>query len=168
MSAIKTAIMIACFMGIISAVINMMSPENGMKKHLMSLLGLIALLAVLSPFGEEGFKLSLRDIDLDYDITQNADNARTEMAQIFLAEAKASYDEYFIGVLNKNDIRAAGVDTALTVSDDWELEIDHIDVELYDIAQAETAMELIQKETPNIEVLIWQVENEGIDIGAAE
>lgn len=161
MTAIKTAIMIACFMGITSSVINMAAPDNGMKKHLMSILGLVALLAVLSPFKEEGFRLTLRDIDLDTEISMNADNAEYEMNEIFLTKAKEQYDEYFAELLNKNDIRAARVGTMLTIGEEYELGIDHIEIELYDIAQAEAARELIERETAGIDVMIWQVEDEG-------
>lgn len=160
--------MIACFMGIVSSVMGMAVPENGMKKHLMSILGLIALLAVLSPFAEDGFRLTLKDIDLETDIDISADDAKNEMSEIFLADARSQYDEYFTELLNKNNIRTAKVDTALYISGEYELEIEYIEVELYDITMAETTRELIEREIPGSEIRIWQVEDEGMDFEAAE
>ena len=64
MQTVKLSIFIACSMGIISTITDLIAPDDSMKKQFMSMLGLISLLAVLSPWLSDGFTLSL-ETDLD-------------------------------------------------------------------------------------------------------
>jgi hypothetical protein len=160
MSEIKKAISIACFMGVIGTIIDMISPSGGMKKHLMSLLGLITLLAVISPFVSSGFSLSLDDIDLSADIEIEKTHTSADVNEIFLEEAKLRYDEYFTDLLNKNDITDAEINTRLSFTADNELEISEIDVKLSDLSLSEEAEKLISAEVSGAEIRIGKAEDE--------
>lgn len=163
MDPIRKALFIACIMGIIGAVIDMLAPADKTKKQLRALMGMITLLAVITPFGDKGLRLSLNDIDLDTDISVNTDIAEREMTEVFLDKAKQEYDEYFYTLLNNNDIRTAKVSTSLEMNSDNELELAGADIELYDIGQREKAKQLVESEAGNISISIRQVENDGTD-----
>ena len=160
MSEIKSAISIACFMGVIGTIIDMISPSGGMKKHLMSLLGLITLLAGISPFVSSGFRLSMKDIDLSADIEIESAHTSADVDEIFLKEAKLRYDEYFTDLLNKNDITDAEIDTRLNFNADNELEIASVDVKLEDLTSARDAEKLISAEVSGAEIRIGKTEDE--------
>ena len=163
MDPIRKALFIACIMGIIGAVIDMLAPADKTKKQLRALMGMITLLAVIAPFGDKGLRLSLNDIDLDTDISVNTGIAEREMTEVFLDKAKQEYDEYFYTLLNNNDIRTAKVSTSLEMNSDNELELAGADIELYDIGQREKAKQLVESEAGNISISIRQVENDGTD-----
>ena len=160
MSEIKSAISIACFMGVIGTIIDMISPSGGMKKHIMSLLGLITLLAVISPFVSSGFRLSMKDIDLSADIEIESAHTSADVDEIFLKEAKLRYDEYFTDLLNKNDIIDAEIDTRLSFTAENELEITAVDVNLTDLALSKKAEKLISAEVSGAEIRIGKTEDE--------
>ncbi len=138
----------------------MISPSGGMKKHLMSLLGLITLLAVISPFVSSGFRLSLDDIDLSADIEIEKIHTSADVNEIFLEEAKLRYDEYFTDLLNKNDITDAEINTELSFTAENELEITAVDVKLEDLASAQDAEKLISAEVSGAEIRIGKAEDE--------
>ena len=163
MDKIKQALMIACFMGIISTMINIIAPGSSLKKHTISILGIIALLSVLSPFMEDGFKLSLENISLDNDISADTYSAEEEVNDIFFSEAADRYDEYFTDLMNKNDIRTMRTVTSLEFNEEGELSIKSIRVILYDTSQEDYARKLIGREAPEAEIIIEQVENDGTD-----
>ena len=161
MAAIKTAILIACLMGIVSSVVDMASPDSRTKKHIQAILGLVALLAILSPFEPKGFELSLDSMGLDDNIRFETESIKSEMDDILLTDAKREYDEYFTRLLNKNDIRTAKVSTELKLNEDNELELSSICIEVCDAAYAKEAYQLIEAEVGDIEITVRQVENDG-------
>ncbi|MBQ8965247.1 hypothetical protein [Ruminococcus sp.] len=163
MDKIKQALLIACFMGIISTMINIIAPGSSLKKHLISVLGIIALLAVLDPFAEDGFRLTLDDISLENDIASDTYSAEEEVNDIFFSEAAERYNEYFTDLMNKNDIRTKKTVTSLEFNAEGELFIKSIRVILYDTSQGDDARKLIWQEVPETEIIIEQVEDDGTD-----
>ncbi|MBO4867679.1 MAG: stage III sporulation protein AF [Ruminococcus sp.] len=163
MTEIKNAITIACFMGIITAITDMLAPSGGMKKHLMSLLGLMTLLAVISPFASSGFKLSLKEVDISSDIELEKTHTQADVTEIFLDEAKSRCDEYFTDLLNKNDISEAKVSTKLVLTEDNEVEITAVEVYLADESLAEEARRIISSEVGEAEIIIGKAEDEKAD-----
>ena len=163
MTEIKNAITIACFMGIITAITDMLVPSGGMKKHLMSLLGLMALLAVISPFASSGFKFSLKEVDISSEIGLEKTHTQADVTEIFLDEAKSRCDEYFSDLLNKNDISEAKVSTKLVLTEDNEVEITAVEVDLTDETQAEEVSRIISEEVGEAEIIIGKAEDEKAD-----
>ena len=163
MTEIKNAITIACFMGIITAITDMLAPSGGMKKHLMSLLGLMTLLAVISPFASSGFKLSLKEVDISSVIELEKNHTQADVTEIFLDEAKSRCDEYFTDLLNKNDISKAKVSTKLALTEDNEIEITAVEVILSDETKADEVRRLISAEIGESEIIIGKEEDEKAD-----
>ena len=161
MTAIRTAIMTACFMGIVSTVVNILLPVNSLRKHLMSILGLISLLAVIRPFMAEGFELSFDEIDFGNSIRSETESVDRSFEDIFLEQAEVEYDEYFYELLNKNDIRTEKVRCTLRLNGDNELELVSVEIKIRDISQRESARYLIENETSGTEIIILQAENDG-------
>lgn len=160
MNEIKNVISIACFMGVISMITDMLSPSGSMKKHLMSLLGLITLLAVISPFVLSGFRLSLDDIDLSADIELENYHTSADVNELFLDEAKSRYDEYFTDLLNKNDISEAEINTKLVINENNELEITSVEVILNDETYTDKVKTLLSAEIKDAEIRIGKAEDE--------
>ena len=147
-------------MGIISAVMNMISPSGSMKKQLLTLIGMAALLSVINSFSPEGFRLSLEDVDISSDIEFENSHTCADVSEIFLEEAKIKYDEYFTVLLNNNDISGAKVNTKLQLTGDNELDITEVEVVLADISHASLAESIIAAEVGGTYVNIRKAEDE--------
>ena len=163
MNVVRNVISTACFMGIITMMTDMISPAGPMKKNLMSLLGLMTLLAAISPFVSSGFRLTLNDIDLSADIELEKAHTSADVEEIFLDEARSRCDEYFTDLLNKNDISGAKVSTKLIVTEDNEVGITAVEVILTDESYAEEVRRLISAEVSGAEVIIGKAEDEKAD-----
>ncbi len=163
MQTVKLSIFIACSMGIISTITDLIAPDDSMKKQFMSMLGLISLLAVLSPWLSDGFTLSL-ETDLDeQDILFYTENAENELEQLYLESAENEYDAYLLELLNNNDIKAASVDTYMTLSENDEVTVENIVVKLYDLSQENSAYSLMNQQLPEADIQIMAVEDERTD-----
>ena len=161
MTAIKAAIFTACLIGMLSTVINIIAPEGKMKKHLMTVLGITALLAVVGNFTADGFVLSIGEISAESGIDPEVRDIERQTTDIFLEQAKAEYEEYFFDLLNKNDISTAKVSCKLELSSDNELSLTEICAEIDDISQKEKARQLIENKVSETVVKIMQAENDG-------
>ncbi|HCJ41450.1 stage III sporulation protein AF [uncultured Ruminococcus sp.] len=161
MTAIRTAIMTACFMGILSTLISIIAPANSLRKHLMSILGIIALIAVIHPFMADGFSLSLDDFESGNGLTFDTEKLGDEFESIFLEQAEGEYDEYFKAMLNKNNIRTAKAQSRLRLNADNELELVSVKIELEDMTDRERARLLIEQETSGINIEFIQAEKNG-------
>ena len=70
MGIIKTVVCAVCVIGIISTMIDIVSPEGNLKKHLEIVIGLILLLTMIYPFTGKDFKISLsRELNTQSDST---------------------------------------------------------------------------------------------------
>lgn len=150
MDAVKTAIFTACIMGIISMLADIAAPEGSSKNQLNIILGIITLLAVMTPFTDSGFRLSLDEFSLDeqsayYDrqLEYSADNA-------IIDSACTRYEEYFIEKLNSNDIEVNAIDFQMSINDD-EISADKAVIYLADISQQDAADSLIKEDLPQLE-----------------
>lgn len=160
MDAVKTAIFTACIMGIISMLVDIAAPEGSYKNQLNILLGIITLLAVMTPFTDSGFKLSLDDFSLEEQNTYysrqleyNADNAIIESACL-------RYEEYFIKKLNSNNIEVNKIDFQMSINDD-EISADKAVIYLKDSTEQNYADNLIKEDLPQLETeYISEEENE--------
>ena len=162
MSELRTAILTACFMGIVSTVTDIATHDDSMKKQLMSILGMISILAVISPFTPDGFTLSLGDTDFDEILSSDTQYIAEDISSIFLDSAKAKYDEYFIDILNKNDIKAAEVSTKLKLNENNELEIVSVDVSVNDLTVSDDIRTLLSQDIGETRINIMEAENEWI------
>lgn len=150
MDAVKTAIFTACIMGIISMLADIAAPEGSSKNQLNIILGIITLLAVMTPFTDSGFRLSLDEFSLDeqsayYDrqLEYSADNA-------IIDSACTRYEEYFIEKLNSNDIEVNAIDFQMSINDD-EISADKAVIYLTDSSQQDAADSLIKEDLPQLE-----------------
>lgn len=153
-------------MGIVSSVLNMISPVGKMKNHLVSLIGIAVLVSIISGFSTDGFRLTLREIDLSSEIDHKINNTSSDVSEIFLEEAEDRFDEYFIDLLNKNDISGAKVNTNLQVNDENELDIVEVMVAVADISQVSHAEKIISDEIVGEYVRVGLIEdNEASMVG---
>ena len=59
MNIVKSVIFIACIIGVITSMTDIVTPEGTLKKQLRSVLAVILLLAVITPVMGHGFKVTL-------------------------------------------------------------------------------------------------------------
>lgn len=153
-------------MGIVSSVLNMISPVGKMKNHLGSLIGIAVLVSIISGFSTDGFRLTLREIELSSEIDHKINNTSSDVSEIFLEEAEDRFDEYFIDLLNKNDISGAKVNTNLQLNDENELDIVEVMVAVADISQVSHAEKIISDEIGGEYVRVGLIEdNEASMVG---
>ncbi|MDO4944110.1 MAG: hypothetical protein Q4E74_02795 [Ruminococcus sp.] len=150
MDAVKTAIFTACIMGVISMLADIAAPEGSSKNQLNIILGIITLLAVMTPFTDGGFRLSLDEFSFDeqsayYDrkLEYSTDNA-------ILDSACDRYEEYFMEKLNSNDIKVSRIDFQMSINED-EISADKAVIYLSDYSQQDAADSLIKEDLPQIE-----------------
>lgn len=163
MYTVKLSIFIACSMGVISTLTDIILPDDSMKKQFRSLLGLISLLAVISPWISDGFILTLDAPFTEDDISFFTETAENDLNDIFLRSAENEYDEYLCTLLNNNDIRAASAETYMTLDADGEITVSKLTVKLYDISQQDDALMLLKEQLPEADIEILAVENERTD-----
>jgi len=126
------------------------APEGSSKNQLNIILGIITLLAVMTPFTDSGFRLSLDEFSLDeqsayYDrqLEYSTDNA-------IIDSACTRYEEYFIEKLNSNDIEVNAIDFQMSINDD-EISADKAVIYLTDSSQQDAADSLIKEDLPQLE-----------------
>ena len=161
MEAFKSVIMTACFIGLISTVIDMSSNDDRMKKPLMSLLGLISVIAVIDPFCADGFTISFDHSSIENDAAFSTEEFKADISDIFLDKAKERYDEYFTDLMNKNDIKAAEVSTKLSFTENDELKVDAVDVKVYDMTLENDIRKIISQEISDVQINVMEAENDG-------
>lgn len=163
MHTVKLSVFIACSMGMISMITDIISPDNSMKKQFISLLGLISLLAVLSPWSSDGFTLSLDAGFPEEDMAFSTETEKCGLDHIYLYSAQKQYDEYLSDLLNNNDIRTASVHTYMAADENDEITVTKITVMLYDLSQKDEAYSYIEEMLPETDIEIMAVENERTD-----
>ena len=101
------------------------------------------------------------EISAESGIDPEVRDIERQTTDIFLEQAKAEYEEYFLDLLNKNDISTAKVSCKAELSSDNELSLTEICAEIDDISQKEKARQLIENKVSETVVKIMQAENDG-------
>lgn len=161
MDTVKTAIFIACIMGIVSAMIDISAPEGSSKKQLLVIAGIITMLAVITPFTASGFKLSLDEFSVEQQTDYYERKLDYEAESAILSSAEKKYEEYFSDKLNSNSIKVGSVEIRLSMSDGFEVTAESITIVLHDFSQESQARELIREDLPEIQIeVLSEDENE--------
>ncbi len=160
MDTVKTAVFTACIMGIISMLADIAAPEGSSKNQLNIILGIITLLAVMTPFTDSGFKLSLDEFTIDEQSSYYERQLEYGTDNAILDSACASYEEYFIEKLNSNNIEVNKIDFQMSINKD-EISADKAVIYLADYSQQSDADALIKEDLPQLETeYISEDENE--------
>ena len=104
MGTIKTVVCAVCVIGVVSAMIDIVSPEGNLKKHLEMVVGIILLLTIIYPFTGKGFKISLSQ-------EINTNNDSTMYNEIMEYESKAVLEKTNeeMSAYLKNKLNSAGI-----------------------------------------------------------
>ena len=159
MDLIKSAVFIACIMGVISIFLDIAAPECSQKKQLLTIAGIITLLAVCSVFTGKGFKLSLDSYSFDNEDTYYSDQINYNTQNAVLSAAQKKYEEYFLDKLNSNSIRTEKIDVELSLNEQDEVYAEYVYITLYDESDSEQASELVKQDLPDTEIL-FKTEND--------
>ena len=151
MQTFKAVIYIACAVGIVSSLTGLAAPKNGSAKLLGAVMAAVMLLAVVSPFREDGFVLDIPDKD---DIlTEGTPASMTELsARYYLSSAEREVGSY----LNRK-IRQAGYENVRAVITAGLDEYNYIVIErvsLYGVQSSEqkSIEALIREDLPDCEI----------------
>ncbi len=104
MQTFKAVIYIACAVGIVSSLTGLAAPKSGSAKLLGAVMAAVMLLAVASPFREDGFVLDLPDKDDVLD--KGVPASMTELsARYYLSSAESEVESYLNGRLRQAGFR---------------------------------------------------------------
>ena len=154
MQTLKSVIFIACAVGIVSSAVRLAAPAGGISKNLNMVIGAVMLLAVVSPFMDSRFELSLPKPDEAADA--GIPSSMTELSkQYYLSSAENSVEKYL-----REKLRSAGYESAYT---DIKAELDEYNyivissVTLYNAPKgSEQALtELVREDIPDCETTIY-------------
>ncbi len=159
MGTVKTVILIACLLGVVSTMLDISAPEGSMKKQLSAVAGIVTLLAVFTPFTAEGFKLSFDELETGSGTAYYSDDLDDDLESMMLGSAEKQYEEYFYNKLNKNGIKVSRVSVRLILNDSGEAEIASLKVSIYDQTQTDTALDLIGEDLPDIKAEVVSEDN---------
>ena len=113
MQTFRSAIYIACIVGLVSSAVGAAAPRGTISKYLTPIMACILLLACASPFCEDGFKLDVPDYETQQsDITDPALERLSE--QCYLSAARREIADYFNGEFEKAGFK--NVHTVISVS----------------------------------------------------
>ena len=163
MDTIKNIILIACIMGVISVIFDFLLPEGSSKKQFRLLLGLVVVLALVSPFMDKGFEISMKKFDVDFSEKAVSNHLTEKETDVILSEAENKTEEYFLDKLNKNGLKADEIRAELEINKDNEIEIPKITVKgnYENDTDKEKITNLIKEELKNCQVeFIGDEENE--------
>lgn len=163
MDTIKNIILIACIMGVISVIFDFLLPEGSSKKQFRLLLGFVVVLALVSPFMDKGFEISMKKFDVDFSEKAVSNHLAEKETDVILCEAEKKTEEYFLDKLNKNGLKADEIRAELEINKDNEIEISKITVKgnYENYTDKEKITNLIKEELKNCQVeFIGDEENE--------
>ena len=154
MQTFKAVILISCAVGIVSSVVRLAAPAGGIAKNLDLVIGAVMLLAIVSPFTDDRFKLSLPKPD---DIA-NAEvpSSMTDLSkQYYLNSAENSVEGYL-----RQKFRASGYDSVYA---DIKAELDEYNYIVISSVTIHNAPEdqkqeligLVREDIPDCEITIY-------------
>ena len=131
MQTFKAVIYIACVVGIVSSLTGLAAPKNGSAKLLGAVMAAVMLLAVVSPFQEDGFVLDIPDKEKL--LTEGAPASMTELsARFYLNSAEREVEAYL-----NNKLRQAGYEKVRAVITAGLDEYNYIVIEKVSLSAAE-------------------------------
>lgn len=154
MGTVKAVILIACVIGIVSAYFEIAAPEGSLKKQLNVLLGLVTLLAVITPFAGSGFKVSFDDFRFNDNDILSEEKITDEAESLAVEKAEKKVEEYFQSKLNKNGIEIKEITADLTVNENGEVEISSIKINIVSSDDKDKTESLIREDLKDTEIII--------------
>lgn len=152
MDIVRTIIYSACVIGVISTFVEMSAPEGSMKKQLELILGIVLMLAVITPFMKSDFRIRLSDYACEYDKKLSA-SISTYETQTVLNEASRAVKEYITGKLRDNGIETEDIIITLELDEYNQIEIRKVQVKTQSL-EANKISELIHSELAKTEVIV--------------
>lgn len=159
MDTVKSVILIACIIGIISTFFEFSLPSGGVKKGFGLLIGAVTALALITPFTNEGFQLALDEFKTEQSQQYYSNKISDEIDDLFLEKSAKQIEEYFLNKLNKNGIKAEEIDISLEINDQNEIEIKKTEVRGANENDKDKIKELIEEELKETQIAIITEDN---------
>lgn len=149
MDIVRSIIYAAAVIGVISTTADICAPEGSMKKQLDTVVGLVLILVVVSPFMNSDFRLRLNDMSLSYDSTVKNDIGKYS-SETILKEVDNKVGEYLKEKLRQNNIGCSCV--VINAELDEYNQIDIKKVTVTSSGNAEKIRNIISKELPKAQI----------------
>lgn len=143
MQLFRTVILISCVFSVIRSAMDITLKNNSMKKQLMTMIGIMAVISTATALMGEDMQLSLNMPEL-----QSDENIGIRAENIMLASAEKEYEEYFMEKLNKIGISTDSVNVLMETNSSAEVFVYSVCVELQDISREDEAKALIAEDLP--------------------
>lgn len=92
MDILKSAILTACVVGVVSSLIDMAAPEGKLKKQFALILALVLILGIFAPFVSEGFKLDLNSVE-DLMESDEYEKLNEDFEQMYIERSSENVEE---------------------------------------------------------------------------
>lgn len=126
-------------------------PKGGMKKQLLSMIGIMAVLSMVTTFLGDDMQLTLTIPEPD-----NNEDIEIQAEDMLLSSAERKYEEYFMEKLNTNGISTGNVRVIMETNSDGEICVCNVTAGLFDLSQADEAINLIREDLSECEILTEQ------------
>lgn len=152
MDTVRTIIYSACVVGIISAMVEIASPEGTLKKQIDLVIGLVLVMVVITPFMNSDFKFRLSDYTASYDEKIYRDIKSYESAAV-IENAQKELSDYFENKLESNGIKCKDVIITMQINEYNQIEITKVQV-VSEEQNTQKITELVKSELPQTQVTV--------------
>lgn len=155
MDILKTVILISCIMGVVTTLADISLPDGTLKKQVNTVMGIILILTVVTPFIGKGFTLSLKSFGELSDTYEFGDISETAQ-MMYLNEAETKLEEYFVNKLNTNGIENIRIVITADTDEYNCIEIKEVNIIAANDSDYELAAKLIREDLPETELTFDQ------------
>lgn len=92
MDILKSAILTACVVGVVSSLTDMAAPKGKLKKQFALILALVLILGIFAPFVSEGFKLDLNSVE-DLMESDEYEKLNEDFEQMYIERSSENVEE---------------------------------------------------------------------------
>ncbi len=152
MDTVKTVIFSACMIGIVSAMLDIAAPEGSLKKQLDTVIGLVLIMVVITPFLDKNYTFRLADYTADYDKQLYSDIKSYENG-VVLDQANSALTEYYAGKFASGGIKFKDIIINLKLNEYNQIEIEKVQVTA-EQKYTQQIESIIKSELPQTEVAV--------------
>lgn len=155
MNILRTAILTASIIGIISTLADFAAPGESLKKQLKMIITMVLILGLFTPFIGNDFKLSVSDIDKLSDDNEYADMNRN-FNEYYIEQSSSKIEQKIMNELKENNIPFEDVRIYCRLDEYNSIEIikGEIDSKNLSDEKKQNAYEIIQRLIPDAKLKI--------------
>lgn len=154
MDTIKTSILTACILGILSTIFKGISPNGNIRKHYFVLITVVTITTIIIPYTDKSFKITLNENKID---DFNSSNTYMELEntadEIMLQNATEKIKEYFIDKFNRENIPLYDIDIKTQLNEYNEIEIKKIILSGIPEDKTLEVRKSVKKDLPETEII---------------